>query len=130
MLPKPPQQVALKRIPDVLGSLEYAKRVLREVCILRRMDHPGIIALKDVFLRPASTGGCLCCVCCACLWCGVCWLWFVMRRMDHPGIITLKDVFLRPASTGERTKCSRRSTGSSDLRARHRALPFSMVDRS
>ena len=28
----------------------------RQVCILRRMDHPGIIALKDVFLRPASSG--------------------------------------------------------------------------
>ncbi|KAI8472325.1 MAG: kinase-like domain-containing protein [Monoraphidium minutum] len=50
------EKVALKRIPDVLNSLENAKRVLREVCILRRMDHPGIIALKDVFLRPASSG--------------------------------------------------------------------------
>jgi mitogen-activated protein kinase 1/3 len=48
--------VALKRIPDVLSSPDNAKRVLREVCILRRMDHPGIIALRDVFLRPASTG--------------------------------------------------------------------------
>jgi hypothetical protein len=27
-----------------------------QVCILRRMDHPGIISLKDVFLRPASSG--------------------------------------------------------------------------
>ncbi|GBF88001.1 Map2 kinase [Raphidocelis subcapitata] len=53
------EQVALKRIPDVLYSLENAKRVLREVCILRRMDHPGIIALRDVFLRPASTGRCV-----------------------------------------------------------------------
>lgn len=30
-------QVALKRIPDVLSSPEQAKRVLREVCILRRL---------------------------------------------------------------------------------------------
>ncbi|KIZ01795.1 hypothetical protein MNEG_6170 [Monoraphidium neglectum] len=50
------EKVAVKRIPNVLDSLENAKRVLREVCILRRMDHPGIISLKDVFLRPASSG--------------------------------------------------------------------------
>ena len=49
-------QVALKRIPDVLASLENAKRVLREVCILRRLAHPGVVALRDVFLRPAPTG--------------------------------------------------------------------------
>jgi hypothetical protein len=49
-------QVALKRIPDVLSNAENTKRVLREVCILRRLEHKNIIALKDVFLRPASTG--------------------------------------------------------------------------
>jgi hypothetical protein len=27
-----------------------------QVCILRRMDHPAIIALKDVFVKPASSG--------------------------------------------------------------------------
>lgn len=31
--------MALKRIPDVLSSPEQAKRVLREVCILRRLRH-------------------------------------------------------------------------------------------
>jgi mitogen-activated protein kinase 1/3 len=50
-------QVALKRIPDVLLNSENAKRVLREVCILRRLEHPHIIGLKDVFLKPSSTGG-------------------------------------------------------------------------
>eukprot|EP00967_Tisochrysis_lutea_P054430 scaffold68026_cov18-Tisochrysis_lutea.AAC.1 len=34
-----------------------AKCVLREVCILRRLYHPNICALKDAFLRPSSTGG-------------------------------------------------------------------------
>ncbi|WIA12477.1 hypothetical protein OEZ85_012512 [Tetradesmus obliquus] len=48
--------VALKRIPDVLLNSENAKRVLREVCILRRLEHPHIIGLKDVFLKPSSTG--------------------------------------------------------------------------
>lgn len=50
------EQVALKRIPDVLANAENAKRVLREVCILRRLAHPHIIGLKDVFLKPSSTG--------------------------------------------------------------------------
>jgi serine/threonine protein kinase len=49
-------QVALKRIPDVLNNAENAKRVLREVCILRRLSHPHIISLRDVFLKPSSTG--------------------------------------------------------------------------
>jgi serine/threonine protein kinase len=60
-LPPPPgmpplPQVALKRIPDVLNSIDNAKRVLREVCILRRLEHPNIIRLKDVFLKPSATG--------------------------------------------------------------------------
>ncbi len=50
-------QVALKRIPDVLNSLDNAKWVLRVVCILRRLDHPNIVALRDVMLRPSATGG-------------------------------------------------------------------------
>ena len=51
-----PAQVALKRIPDVLSSPEQAKRVLREVCILRRLHHPNLINLRDAFTRPASSG--------------------------------------------------------------------------
>lgn len=31
-------QVALKRVGDVFASLENAKRVLREVCIMRRLE--------------------------------------------------------------------------------------------
>ena len=46
----------MKRIPDVLKSPEQAKRVLREVCILRRLDHPTIIGLRDAFVRPSSSG--------------------------------------------------------------------------
>jgi len=48
--------VALKRIPDVLSSPEQAKRVLREVCILRRLRHPFLINLRDAFTRPSSSG--------------------------------------------------------------------------
>ncbi|PNW75521.1 hypothetical protein CHLRE_12g530000v5 [Chlamydomonas reinhardtii] len=50
------EKVALKRVGDVFASLENAKRVLREVCIMRRLEHPNIVRLKDVFIRPSPTG--------------------------------------------------------------------------
>eukprot|EP00958_Prasinococcus_capsulatus_P008681 scaffold853_cov386-Prasinococcus_capsulatus_cf.AAC.22 len=50
------EAVAVKRIPNVMQSLTHAKRVLREVCILRRMHHTNIICLYDVFVQPSSTG--------------------------------------------------------------------------
>ncbi|PNH12770.1 Serine/threonine-protein kinase BUR1 [Tetrabaena socialis] len=49
-------QVALKRVGDVFASTEYGKRVLREVCIMRRIRHPNVIELKDVFIKPSPTG--------------------------------------------------------------------------
>ena len=50
--------VALKRIGNVLQSHEQTKRVLREIAVLRRVNHPNVIQLKDVFLQPSSTGQC------------------------------------------------------------------------
>lgn len=52
--------VALKRVPDVFFCQILAKRVLREVCIMRRLIHPYIISLTDVFTsknleKPDST---------------------------------------------------------------------------
>lgn len=52
------ERVALKRIGDVLHSADQAKRVLREIAILRRTSHPNLIGLRDCFLRPSSTGQC------------------------------------------------------------------------
>jgi mitogen-activated protein kinase 1/3 len=52
------ETVALKRIGDVLQSVDYAKRVLREISILRRVNHPNLISLRDAFVRPSSTGQC------------------------------------------------------------------------
>jgi serine/threonine protein kinase len=49
-------QVALKKIENVGKSLENARKVLREVCILRRLHHPHIVCLHDVFWRPSPTG--------------------------------------------------------------------------
>lgn len=48
--------MAIKRIPDTLASPEQAKRVLREVAILRRLQHVHVIGLRDAFTRPSATG--------------------------------------------------------------------------
>lgn len=50
------EKVAIKRIPDTLASPEQAKRVLREVAILRRLQHAHVIGLRDAFTRPSATG--------------------------------------------------------------------------
>ncbi|PSC67989.1 Mitogen-activated kinase 14 isoform A [Micractinium conductrix] len=52
------ERVALKRVADVLQSPDHTKRVLREICILRRLHHPNLIALRDAFVRPSATGQC------------------------------------------------------------------------
>jgi serine/threonine protein kinase len=43
------QIIALKRVPDIFYCHMLAKRVLREVCIMRRLCHPYIISLTNVF---------------------------------------------------------------------------------
>lgn len=49
-------KVALKRIPNVLQSENNAKKVLRELCILRRITHPNIISIKHAFVMPSDNG--------------------------------------------------------------------------
>jgi hypothetical protein len=41
------QIIALKRVPDIFYCHMLAKRVLREVCIMRRLCHPYIISCKS-----------------------------------------------------------------------------------
>ena len=48
--------VALKRVPDALTTVDSAKRVLREVVVLNRLDHPNIIKIFDIFFTPATSG--------------------------------------------------------------------------
>lgn len=48
----------MKRVADVLQSPEHCKRVLREICILRRLRHPNLIGIRDAFVRPSATGQC------------------------------------------------------------------------
>lgn len=57
--------ITCPQVANVLGSIDNAKRVLREAAILRRLRHPNIVRLHDVFLRPSDTGGrvCLLCLC-------------------------------------------------------------------
>lgn len=46
--PTPAMQVAIKRIPQVLREASDAKRILREIYILRRVAHPNIVRLLDI----------------------------------------------------------------------------------
>jgi serine/threonine protein kinase len=39
---EPPRRVAIKRIPNVFDVFENAKRIYREVSILRVLDHPNV----------------------------------------------------------------------------------------
>lgn len=48
--------VALKRVADVLSSRDAARKVLREVCILRRVAHPAVVWLRAAFVRPGTRG--------------------------------------------------------------------------
>jgi hypothetical protein len=44
-------QVAIKRIPDVFKVECETRRFVREIHILRRLKHPNIIKLVDVFVN-------------------------------------------------------------------------------
>ena len=48
--------VALKRVPDALQTVDAARRVLREVVVLNRLDHPNIIKIFSIFHTPATSG--------------------------------------------------------------------------
>jgi serine/threonine protein kinase len=47
--------VVIKRIPDVFQTSEDALRILREVAILRRLDHPNIIKVVDILEPEPNT---------------------------------------------------------------------------
>ncbi|RYR10485.1 hypothetical protein Ahy_B05g078920 isoform D [Arachis hypogaea] len=46
------EEVAIKKIADAFDSLTNAKRTLREILLLRHMDHENIIAIKDIIRPP------------------------------------------------------------------------------
>lgn len=45
-----PQKVAIKRIPGVFDIFENAKRIYREIRILRELDHPNVVKLTHLQL--------------------------------------------------------------------------------
>ena len=47
--------IVIKRISNVFGNAEDAMRILREVAILRRLDHPNIIKVVDVIEPEPNT---------------------------------------------------------------------------
>ncbi len=47
-------QVAIKEQYDVFEDLITAKRILREICILRELRHPSVVRLFDVFIPGES----------------------------------------------------------------------------
>jgi mitogen-activated protein kinase 1/3 len=49
------RKVAIKRVANVMSDTITAKRILREVSILRQLKHPNLVRLVDVI--PAKAGG-------------------------------------------------------------------------
>lgn len=50
------KDVAVKKIEEVFHTVEDATRILREVAILRRLDHPNVIQVVDV-IEPDGPSG-------------------------------------------------------------------------
>jgi mitogen-activated protein kinase 1/3 len=44
--------VAVKQVTGIFDDVVDAKRMLREISILRTMDHPNIIKIKDIIVPP------------------------------------------------------------------------------
>lgn len=47
------QQVAIKKIPSAFDDVVDAKRIVREVRLLRRLDHMNIIKIVDILPPPS-----------------------------------------------------------------------------
>ena len=103
--PLTPPQVALKRVADVLQSPEHTKRVLREICILRRLRHPSLISVRlrrrlaaQSTQTPPENGhsGWPCCHASSCL--PAC-----LNGGLSPGnsCSQVRDAWTRPSSTGQ-----------------------------
>ena len=50
------EKVAIKKVPKAFEDLIDAKRILREVKLLRHFDHENVIAIKDILPPPRSLG--------------------------------------------------------------------------
>ncbi len=52
--------VVIKRIPVVFETLANARRILREVAILRRLGHPNIVSAVDILEPEPNTDPATC----------------------------------------------------------------------
>jgi len=48
--------VAIKKVPKAFDDLIDAKRILREIKLLKFFDHENVVSLIDVEKPPAKTG--------------------------------------------------------------------------
>ncbi|CAM8960826.1 unnamed protein product [Rhodiola kirilowii] len=48
------EEVAIKKISNVFGNIIDAKRTLREIKILRHLDHENVIAIRDIIRPPVK----------------------------------------------------------------------------
>ena len=46
-------QVAIKKITDVFEHVSDATRILREIKLLRHLQHPDIVEIKHIMLPPS-----------------------------------------------------------------------------
>ena len=53
---KTKSKVAIKKIPKAFEDLIDAKRIVREIKLLKFFDHENVISLLDVQKPPATTG--------------------------------------------------------------------------
>jgi hypothetical protein len=52
-------RVAIKQIKDVFGVFENAKRIYREITVLRCLDHENVVKIVHV-QQPRSVCVCMC----------------------------------------------------------------------
>lgn len=48
------ERLAIKNVKSIFEDLTEAKHMLREICILRSLNHPNIVKIKDIIIPPNS----------------------------------------------------------------------------
>ena len=48
------EKIAVKNVKSIFDDEIEAKHMLREICIMRTLDHPNIVKVKDIILPPNS----------------------------------------------------------------------------
>lgn len=48
------ERLAIKNVKSIFEDLTEAKHMLREICIMRTLNHPNIVKIKDIIIPPDS----------------------------------------------------------------------------